>query len=125
MFTVDLDVTPLIQTVSEMLGDLKAFPNAIGDELTQWQKDDMHRKFPNTAVVEDAATTSIWSTSRTRATQGDKKKVARIIGRQKKGAQVVRRVKGPTRPILRLELYNLLVTRMDVLLKTGLNWEVH
>jgi hypothetical protein len=103
MLSVDLDVSPLINRLNTMEQQLKKFPNQMGDELTEWQTEDMHRKYPNTTVTETYVETTIWPTSRVR--------LARPKGRKRRPAA-----------ILRPELYDKLVVRMSGLLST-LGWK--
>ena len=121
MFHVEFNLEPLLNTLDSMLEQLKEFPQKIGDELTEWQKEDMHRKHPNTVVAENYAETDIWPTSRL-AQQRDRRKVAKVLAIKRRGGQVMVRGKSQ-RPILREELYEKMVKRMDALLEDELKWE--
>lgn len=123
MLTVALDVSHLIETLSNMEEQLKHFPQDIGAELTDWQTEDMHRHYPNTAVDETSASTEIWPTSR--LVERDDKKVKAVLKAQRVAARkptVSLRGTVASRPILRPELYDKLVKRMDELMSEKLAW---
>jgi hypothetical protein len=121
MLEITLDVSKLVETLNSMEAQLKNFPTDMGQELTDWQTEDMNRRYPNTTVDETSASTEIWPTSRL---NDQKRIVAALRSRGKKVAQPVARVKGAgsQRPILREELYEKLVTRMDKLMSEKLSW---
>jgi hypothetical protein len=115
-----VDSAAIEQTLNKMTQQLAGFPTQMGDELTNWQREDMHRHFPNTQTPDPhTAFTLIWPRSRLT----DQKK-------HEHKALVVRRALPPTfigqhrsaRPILRPELFDRLVTRMRMLLDTTMTW---
>lgn len=74
--------------------------------LTQWQTEDMHRKYPNIEIVDPkTALTRIWPTSRVNLYKDRYRSVPRI-----------------TRPILRRELFEKLCDRMDALMEEKITW---
>ena len=122
MFNISLDASDVIDKLGEMEKKLKDFPKEMGEELTTWQTDDMRRRYPNIDVTDTYVETDIWPTSRL-AQQPDKKKQAQIVRAKKQGKPVTVRPKGSgQRPILREELYEKLVKRMDDLLNRCLSW---
>jgi hypothetical protein len=74
-------------------------------ELTAWEVEDMHRKYPNTETPDDhSAETEIWPTSRLALARSHR----RVIVRH--------------RPILREELRERLRARMVALMEEKLRW---
>lgn len=125
MLSVSLDVSGLIETLTSMEEQLKNFPNEMGQELTEWQTEDMRRRYPNTTVTESSAETSIWPTSRLVEKNPQKIKTALKAHKQLRKPTVTFRGGGEgarARPILRPELYEKLAKRMDVLLSEKLSW---
>jgi hypothetical protein len=92
----------------------------MANELTAWQVEDMHRKFPNTDLKDHNATTKIWP--RSTAPTTNKKKIMEAMRRP-----IVRKNPsakgGSARPILRPELYDKLVKRMSELMEKCLSWQ--
>jgi hypothetical protein len=120
--TVTLDVSHLVETLANMEEQLKSFPQDIGIELTDWQTEDMRRKYPNTTVDETSASTEIWPTSRL-VERDDKKIKATFVKQRAAVRKPTVSLKGNTnRPILRPELYDKLVKRMDQLMSEKLAW---
>jgi hypothetical protein len=123
MLAFSLDVSGLVARLEAMTKKLEEFPSHMADELTEWQKVDMHRRYPNTETEENAVSTEIWPTSR--VVERDQKKINKIIrARKNAGGKSVSRkpVGGHQRPILRPELYDKLVKRMDELMEKELSW---
>jgi hypothetical protein len=121
MLVISLDVSGLIARLEAMTKKLEEFPKHMAQELTDWQTEDMSRRFPNTETPdENTVETDIWPTSR--LVERDQKKIEKIIRARKKVGKplVVRR--GSQRPILRPELYEKLVKRMDELMMKELTW---
>lgn len=121
MFTITLDASDVIDSLASMEEKLKNFPNEMGQELTNWQTEDMRRRYPNTSVNANVAETDVWPTSRTAEQPRQRRRVARTLGKSSSGTPVVRAA-GAIRPILRPELYDKLVARMDKLLGEKLSW---
>lgn len=123
-FTVD--ATAALADLDGMVTQINALPAKMQDEMTAWQKDDMRRKYPNTETPDPKSVqTTIWP--RSRLAENDRKRV-----RGKKAARMaipvqhlpVQKAGGrqrSTRPILRQELYDKLVARMQILLDS-LRW---
>jgi hypothetical protein len=93
----------------------------MADELTKWQREDMHRHFPNTDMGVNEASTMIWPRSR-------KPRVVEVVrhrnkypARRQQG--IARAIPAGHRPILRDSLYKQLVERMDKLMEDELTWE--
>jgi len=109
--TLKLSFDPAsVQRVSDLLDEMseniKQFGAELPEGLTQWQTDDMHRKYPNTDVVGDnAAMTKIWPTSRVNMMKDS-----------------YRTVVTRSRPILRRELFEVLCQRMDQRAEAKLKW---
>jgi hypothetical protein len=95
----------------------------MADELTVWQIQDMHRRYPNTILKDKTVETDIWPHSR--VVERDQKKIEKIIRarRQSAGRKSVGVVRSGThRPILRPILYLKLVERMYELMEKELTW---
>jgi hypothetical protein len=131
MLDVSVEANGLIEKFGSMIKKLGEFPKHMGDELTDWQVQDMHRHYPNTETPdENTVETDIWPTSRTTDLR-NKKKVKKIMIARKR--QIGRKIiSGKTgilvrskiqRPILRLVLYEKLVKRMDDLMTEQLTWQ--
>jgi hypothetical protein len=121
MLYITLDMGGLIARLEDMSKKLEEFPKQMADELTAWQTEDMRRRYPNTETEENAVSTEIWPTSR--VVERDQKKINKII-KARKSSNMIGTVKrsGSTRPILRPELYDKLVARMDELMAKDLTW---
>jgi hypothetical protein len=117
MLTLTIDTTELGKTIDSMIAQLAAFPQNMADELTRWQVEDMHRRYPNTTLQGNTATTEIWPTSRL-----PKKKKPRGLPRK----APIRPASGvrihSQRPILRPELFDKLDQRMVQLMGDKLQW---
>jgi hypothetical protein len=125
MLSITLDVSGLVARLDHMSEKLNEFVSLMAVELTEWQAVDMRRHYPNTDVEESAVSTEIWPTSR--VVEKDQKKINKIIRARKnaggKAFGVTLKAKGTTRPILRPELYDKLVVRMDELMAKELTWK--
>jgi hypothetical protein len=85
----------------------------------------MRRRYPNTETEENAVSTEIWPTSR--VVERDQKKIDKIMRARKIAGGKALTVRtgitaGHHRPILRPELYDKLVVRMDELMAKELTW---
>jgi hypothetical protein len=123
MLVITLDVSGLVARLEAMTKKLEEFPKHMAQELTDWQTEDMRRRFPNTETPdENTVETDIWPTSR--IAERDQKKINAILRARKTASRprlgVVR--SGTNRPILRPELYEKLVKRMDELMAKELTW---
>ena len=125
MFSIELQgVDALAQKFERFSLQLEDAKQELPQELTLWQREDMHRKFPNTQsgrIGEDTvATTSIWPTSRA-ATQKDRRRMRAKRSGPRQYAAGGRSVRS-NRPILRHSLYDKLVQRMTLLLAKATKW---
>jgi hypothetical protein len=126
MLVVTLDVSGLVARLEAMSKKLEEFPKHMAEELTAWQTEDMRRRFPNTEMPdENSVETDIWPTSR--VVERDQKKINKIIrARKNAGGKALgvsgKPIAGHHRPILRPELYEKLVKRMDELMAKELSW---
>jgi hypothetical protein len=129
MLEVKLDgLDVLAKKLDELHAKVKGLHHAMPQELEAWQRDDMHRRFPNTKVddsdEETVASTEIWPRSRLPSKdqhhhQGPKQHaVARASPRQ----HVARPLKRSSRPILRAELLQKLHDRMIRLVAEAMKW---
>jgi hypothetical protein len=118
MLTISLDCTAFDATLAAMQTQLAAFPQTMADELTNWQTEDMNRKYPNTTLQNNEATTTIWPTSRL----PQKKRQAQLRKPPIRRPQPGPRIKSK-RPILRPELFDKLDARMVALLEGRLAWQ--
>lgn len=120
MFDFRLDGVERV--VSKMDGMIKSLNELVAteipEELTDWQTEDMRRKYPNTTKTDDGAFTRIWPTSRIAGQRPRRFRAAPSKTRMSGGAkgQKVRR------PILRPALLESLVDRMGELLKS-IHWK--
>jgi hypothetical protein len=125
MLSVTLDVSGLVARLEAMTEKLEQFPKHMAEELTEWQTVDMRRRYPNTEVEQSAVSTEIWPTSR--VVERDQKKIDKIMRARKNAGGKALAVRtgikaGSQRPILRPELYDKLVVRMDELMAEELTW---
>jgi hypothetical protein len=113
-----------------MAKQLEDFPQAIADELTNWQHEDMRRAYPNTTLEDCEASTLIWPRSRM-SEQDEKLRRQQMVRRAKWPPHARRQQRAPagtagrvksTRPILRESLFDQLVDRMDKLMEDDLSW---
>lgn len=95
---------------------------AMPEELENWQREDMHRKYPNTQVDtasnEITATTIIWPRSRKPSKDFHHRQQGPKLYRPAKRGPVVR----SNRPILRAELLKRLWDRMVKLTSEAMKW---
>jgi transcription termination factor Rho len=94
-------------------------------ELTTWQTEDMHRKYPNTKQDDEkTVSTEIWPRSRVSMTAD--MLMPFIKGKRTKVYAPPRATGAAThhRPILRSELFNMLCVRMSALMSRTLKWQI-
>jgi hypothetical protein len=125
-FEISIDgVDPLLKKFDAYAEQLKELQTTMPEELVKWQREDMHRHFPNVettvGATETDAVTSIWPRSR----QSERRPVA-ASGKgprthRPKTASPVRQVSSH-RPILRPELFEKLHDRMLDLLRKTMKW---
>jgi hypothetical protein len=127
MLEISLDVSGLVERQEAMAKKLEEFPKQhMTVELTAWQTEDMRRRFPNTKMPDEhTVETDIWPSSRmARVVERDQKKINAILRARKTANRprlgVIRT--HTNRPILRPELYEKLVARMDELMVKELSW---
>jgi hypothetical protein len=117
------DVSPLERTYADMVQQLHDFPQQMAQQLTDWQREDMNRRWPDTVMpTPHSVQTSIWPRSRLVEHHATGKPRGRPKGA--KTLHLAKSVKGPTgrilqsqRPILRPELFDKLDARMVKLLE--------
>jgi hypothetical protein len=114
-----VDSAAIEQTLDKMAKQLTDFPTEMGEELTNWQREDMHRHFPNTEVGVNEASTMIWPRSR-KPRVVEKTRHSKLPARRPQGA--ARAIPTGHRPVLRDSLYKQLVERMDKLMEDKLSW---
>jgi hypothetical protein len=114
-----VDSAAIEQTLDKMAQQLTDFPTEMASELTNWQREDMHRHFPNTELGINEVSTMVWPRSR-------KPRVVEVARHRKYPARrqqgVARAMPAGHRPILRDSLYTQLVERMDKLIEDKLSW---
>jgi hypothetical protein len=125
-FTVDFDgmgnVTATLDGMADKISKLGK--EEMAKELTEWQRDDMKRTYPNTKQEDEKTVmTEIWPRSRVSEghkpnTTGASAKRVRVYAPPRGG----QRVTASTRPILRSELFAKLCDRMSELLNRVLKW---
>lgn len=114
-----------VQIVLDTFESMEAQIDLLGKEvlfqgLEAWQIVDMHRKYPNTTQeTERSVYTSIWPTSRV----GMLLPLLKIPGKTPRKVYAPPRTTGHHRPILRHELFDVLVERMAVLMTEMLKWQ--
>ncbi len=107
--------TALEDKLQGMLDRIAGLEDAIAQELTDWQVDDMNRKYPKTDQTTGAASTVIYPRSRTNTPR------RRAIVRKRGSGSG--RIVGRKRPILRAVLVQLLQERMRALGEKTLKWQ--
>jgi hypothetical protein len=132
MLVISVDADEAIDRVRDMQENIREFGHAdVHDELLDWQVEDMHRQYPNIDSDQEYVSwfTQIWPRSRTydqthRVQGRDMRRLSAQVrrGRAPTLATVPRLVRGAKRPILRPELFNMLVLRMITLLGERLAW---
>jgi hypothetical protein len=118
MLIISLDLAAFDATLAAMQMQLAAFPQAMADELTNWQTEDMNRKYPNTMLQNNEATTNIWPTSRL----PQKKRQEQLKKPPLRRPQPGPRIKSQ-RPVLRPGLFDKLDARMVALMEGRLSWQ--
>jgi hypothetical protein len=129
MFVVTVDASGPIATLHGMVRQLDHFGRVgIGQEMSEWQTEDMHRKRPFTKRNRSAKTAatlvrphSRYEVNRSRNAQ------RRIARRARKHGELLSLVTQPTRPrstrpILRAELVLKLHERMSQAMREKLQW---
>ena len=109
--------TAMEEKLQAMLDRIAGLEDAIVQELTEWQVDDMHRKYPKTDASTGAASTTIYPRSRTNTPR------RRAIARARKSRTGTSRGITHQRPILRAVLIELLQARMKALGERTLKWQ--
>ena len=124
MIKVDIDTSGFAASLDDMVQQINAFPEKMAQEMTDWQTEDMHRKYPNTVLKDKTVETDIWPRSRTSDTP--RRLGVRLLrrrNREKRARGTGTKVQQPsTRPILRESLWDQLCTRMTMLLDT-IRWK--
>lgn len=125
MFNVTVDASGPLQAITEMLEKIKAFPNEMARELTDWQTQDMHRtRGTNTALKDLTAETLV--TQHTPGSNVKPWKGARQPRRKMREMKirVLRQPRGlsPAKPVIRPVLIDKLDERMKKLLEEELQW---
>jgi hypothetical protein len=124
MFDLEFDAKPLEQKFAQMAAKLEALPTAIASQLTDWQTEDMKRKYPNTDLQDNVAATTIWPRSRLELAEVAPRRLVRTMRRRTRELRQGRLPPGQrvsTRPILRPALLEQLHERMIALLES-LTW---
>lgn len=138
MFEVKLDgVDQLLRKLDTFGKQIEALHKALPQTLADWQRDDMHRKFPTVDVdaseTGTAVSTEIWPRSRVdeghHPTSGGPKQhaVGRAAPRQHRLNRAAPKQRGgplprSNRPILREELVRKLNERMLKLASEAMKW---
>jgi hypothetical protein len=128
MFEVKVEgLEPLLKKFDTFGDQLDALHKQMPEELVEWQRDDMRRRYPNIDISEDkdetTAETDIWPRSRIELQPGFKRPRRPALAQPKQ-----HRLRGAgrpppsTRPILRAELFTKLVDRMTKLLGEAMKW---
>ena len=124
MFEIEISgVDELLKKFDTFSKQIDELHSAVPDELVAWQRDDMHRQYPNVTVEtqgnETSATTEIWPRSRQPSKdQHHQRQQGPKQYRPAKRGPVVR----SNRPILRAELLQKLWDRMVALASEAMKW---
>jgi hypothetical protein len=129
---VSIDVQALADKIASEIQALVDFPKEMAEEMTVWQREDMHRQYPNTDEDQDSASTEIWPRSRLTEEKHKQEAEARRRAYFMRRARSLRNVgsgarrgagRFPSRrPILRDVLFDQLEDRMDALMVEKLGW---
>jgi hypothetical protein len=127
---ITVDTEAVENTVSDMINQIAAMPDKLQDEVLGWQTDDMRRRYPNIERPDEhTIETDIWPRSRLsrpykpRGT-GRGRPRGHATTREKRGWYGGQRHPGrSTRPILRPELWDKLVERIEKFV-AGIKWTV-
>ena len=130
MFEINLDTTAFNKRMNEMLAKINHFKRVdIGQELSDWQTEDLHRHRPFTmrSRAKGRATTKIRPHSLYEMKQSVRyqRKEARLVSRGTRRSfyhLAHWQVKTSTRPILRKAEEDVLVQRMNDLMRDKLVW---
>jgi hypothetical protein len=113
---IEINCDNAIARIEEMRQKLRHFPDQMGDELFNWEAEDMHRRRPFVARKGKRVFTNIQQHSIAEMKRGA---AARLAARKKHH-------RGPVhtsqRPILREELLTKFVTRMTQLFFEKIKW---
>ncbi|TYL87432.1 hypothetical protein [Bradyrhizobium cytisi] len=123
MFSLEVEGTEVLSAkIAKMQAPLSELPITVPQEMEAWQRDDMHRKYPNTDTStgsnEVTTSTSIWPRSRQPSKDQHHKHQGPKQYRPVKRGPVVR----SNRPILRSELLTRLWERMRALASEAMTW---
>ena len=135
MFEVKLDgLDQLLKKFDSFGTQIAKLPQAVPAELEAWQREDMHRKYPNqeTQTKDNVTTaeTKIWPRSQLdeghhpvpKGRQGPKRARPNRQGPTQHRAKGAGKPPPSNRPILRDELEHKLVDRMDVVVTEAMKW---
>ncbi|MCP3471417.1 hypothetical protein NLM33_18745 [Bradyrhizobium sp. CCGUVB1N3] len=124
-----------VEGVSELLKNFDTFGKQLDElhkqapeELVDWQRTDMRRKYPNITVSQDqdetTSETDIWPRSRNEQPGSGFRRPRRpaLAAPKQYRAKGAGRAPPSTRPILRTELFTKLVDRMTRLLTEAMKW---
>jgi hypothetical protein len=125
-FTIEVEADETLKQLDELQKKITDLHQEMPQTLVDWQREDMHRHFPNIETsgsdTETTAETSIWPRSR----QSDQRKpgpsgTAPRRPRPKMAVPAGQRAPSQ-RPILRPELFVKLHDRMVDMIKKALTW---
>jgi hypothetical protein len=117
-FEVKVESEKLLKQFDDMQKRVTELNEKLPDVFLDWQREDMHRKFPKIDEQSGlSVTTLVYPRSRKpriKASGG---------GKSGKRKQARRRVTGTTRPILRPELVEQLFDRMKEMCREAIEWD--
>ena len=118
-FEVKVASEKLLQQFEDMQKRVTELDQKLPDVFLEWQREDMHRKFPKIDEQSGlSVTTLVYPRSRkprTKAASGAK------TGKRKQARRP--RVSGGSRPILREELVDALFDRMKAMCMEAIEWD--
>jgi hypothetical protein len=122
MLVVNVDVSKVFSRFDAVAERLEQFgPTDMPAEVTEWQREDMNRQYPNTETPDArTALTRIWPRSRL----SDERRAVRRERPRRTGRPLplLRAPRGGERPILRPELLQAFYARMAALLPEKIRW---
>ena len=120
-FEIKVDADKTLQQFDALTKNIADLETQMPATFTDWQREDMHRKFPKVDGSGESISTTIYPRSQLRRTknltggQSVRRRSAIAAGRPGPG--------GSHRPILRPELFDQLCKRMLDMLKEACTWQ--
>jgi hypothetical protein len=120
MIEASIDCSALSRRLEEMEKQIAVFPHDMADELTEWQRVDVHRTTGLNTELKDEVVETIFRQGG-RSVSNVKQRVRTLRSKMRQVKTIVRGQ--AKRPILRPMLFDKLVERMKSLLDEKLGWQ--